>query len=53
MLNERWLLDNVVREVADGTSTLLWKDPWYGDSSFDVSFRRLFELANSKLITVA
>ena len=53
MLNEWWLLDNVVREMGDGNNALFWKDPWLGGSSFDISFSRLFELTNNKLITVA
>ena len=50
--NERWLLDNVIREVCDEISTLFWKDPWLGGSSFDVRFSRLFELVDNKLKTV-
>jgi hypothetical protein len=53
VLNERWLLDNVVREVGDGTSTLFWKDPWLGGFSYDIRFRRLYELVENKLISIA
>jgi len=53
MLDESWLLDNMVSEVDDGTSTLFWKDPWLEGSSLDVGFRRLFELADNNLETIA
>jgi hypothetical protein len=52
MLEETWLLDNISREVGHGSSTLFWKDLWCNDSSFEVSFRRLFEFPDNKLDVV-
>ena len=46
------MLDNINREMDDGTSTLFWKDSWLDGSSLDVSFRRLFELTDNELIIV-
>ena len=47
MSDERWLLDNIVREVRDGTSTLFWKDPRLEGTSLEVYFKRVFELAGN------
>ncbi|KEH42387.1 hypothetical protein MTR_1g068995 [Medicago truncatula] len=41
------------QEVANGSSTLFWKDPWLDGESLEVRFHRLFELAYIKLATVA
>jgi hypothetical protein len=52
-LDNRWLVENIVRRVGDGSQTLFWKDPWLDDCPFDRSFRRLFDLAENKLISVS
>jgi len=33
--------------------TLFWKDLWIGELLLEVRFRRLFELADNKLVTIA
>jgi hypothetical protein len=53
LLNEGWLVDNINREVGNGVSTLFWCDPWLDGVSLESKFRRLFELEENKLITVA
>jgi len=42
------VLDNIVREVGDGVSTL-----WVGELPLELRFRRLFDLADNKLVFVA
>ena len=49
---ERWFSDCVRRRVGDGTKTLFWRDCWCGDAPFCVRFRRLYDLAENKAITV-
>jgi hypothetical protein len=39
--------------VDNGSSTLFWKDWWVGEDRLCVSFRRLFKLAENKLMTIA
>ncbi|GAU10723.1 hypothetical protein TSUD_425530, partial [Trifolium subterraneum] len=34
-LDNRWLVENIVRRVGDGSQTLFWKDPWLDDCPFD------------------
>lgn len=53
MLEVRCWFDNIQREVGAGSSALFWSDPWLDDSSFDVTFSRIFDLAENKLVTVA
>lgn len=53
LLNEGWLLDNVDREVGDDSSTLFSNNPSLDGSFFYVRFRRLYELIENKLATVA
>ena len=43
----------LVSKVGDGVDTLFWYDRQFGLASFCVRFRRLFELAENKSITVA
>ncbi|GAU10361.1 hypothetical protein TSUD_422740, partial [Trifolium subterraneum] len=55
MVDNRWLLDNMVRKIGDGRGTLFWKDPWLAEGEpviLERSFSRLFELAENKLATV-
>jgi hypothetical protein len=53
LVNERWLVDNINSEVGNKMSTLLWRDPWLDGVLLEASFRRLFELAENKLATIA
>jgi len=53
VLDDRWLLNNITREVGDERSNLFWKDSWLDGSSLNISFKGLFELFDDKLITVA
>ncbi|KEH20213.1 hypothetical protein MTR_8g069860 [Medicago truncatula] len=48
----RGLLDNIVRKVGDGRSTMFWEDPWLLDVPLVVSYPRLFELSDHKGATV-
>lgn len=48
----RWLVDNVVRKVGDGSTTLFWEDPWLFNGSLAELFPRLFELSETKETTV-
>jgi len=43
----------VIRKVGDGTDTLFWSHRWLGDAPFSERFRRLFDLAENKTISVA
>jgi hypothetical protein len=52
-VNERWLVYNIAREVGNGRETLFWRDSWLDGVLLEVSYRRLFELAENKLVTVA
>ena len=47
-----WLVDNIVRQVGDGSTTLFWVDPWLGDIPLATSYARLFELSKNKQATV-
>lgn len=44
-MEDRWLLDNINREVGDGRSTLFWRDAWLNGQTSVVRFSRLFYLA--------
>jgi hypothetical protein len=48
-----WFAENVVRRVGNGVETLFWTDPWLGGVSLSVRYRRLFDLAINKSISVA
>jgi len=52
-LDGGWLLNKIVREVGNGSTTLFWKNPWLNGVSFSTSFNRLFESADNILATVA
>ena len=52
MADARWLIDNIVRKVGDGSTTMFWKDPWLDDVPLAKSYARLFELSENKLVTV-
>ena len=52
MEDARWLVDNIVREVGDGCTTLFWEDLWLLDVPLVVSFSRLFGLSENKGATV-
>ena len=43
----------MLRKVGDGGNTLFWSHRWCGGSPFSVRFRRLFDLAENKTISVA
>jgi hypothetical protein len=53
LLDDRWMLDNISRQVGDGVSSLLWKNPWLDDVSLDIRCGRLFDLVVNKCATVA
>lgn len=53
VLEDRWLFDNIVREVGYETSTLFLKDLWIGELPLEVRFIRLFELVDNKLVYVS
>jgi len=52
-MEERWLLDNIIREVGDERSTFFWRDVWLDGQPFDLRFSRLSDLATNKLAIVA
>ena len=49
----RWFEDNVFRKVGNGVDTCFWTDRWLGEVPLCVCYRRLFELAEDKGISVA
>jgi len=51
LADARWLVDNIVRKVGDGRTTLFWEDPWLLDVPLVVSYSRLFELSGNKVAT--
>jgi len=53
LLDDRWLLDNISRQVGDGVSSLFWKDPWLDSVSLDVRYARLSDLVVNKCVIVA
>jgi len=38
LVDNRWLVDNIVRKVGDGGTTLFWEDPWLDDVPLSVFF---------------
>jgi len=48
-----WYHDNLCLKEGNGSSTLFWFNRWLGEVPFQVRFRRLFDLAENKLMTVA
>ena len=52
LADARWLLDNIVRKVGDGRSTMFWEDPWLLDVPLVVYYPRLFEMPDHKGATV-
>jgi hypothetical protein len=38
--------------VGDGNSTIFWIDPWLEGQPLMVRFRRLYELADNKLVSM-
>ncbi|CAJ2630083.1 unnamed protein product [Trifolium pratense] len=49
----RWFGDHVVRRVGDGVDTFFWTDTWLDETPLSERFGRLFELAETKLVTVS
>jgi len=47
-----WFSDNIVRKIGNGENTLFWTGHWVGSSPLCVQFRRLFNLAVHKSISV-
>jgi hypothetical protein len=43
----------VTERALLGEDTFFWTDPWLGGVSLSVRFRRLFDLSNNKLCSVA
>lgn len=48
-----WFDHSVIRKVGDGAETFFWSHRWIGGILLSVRFRRLFDLAENKTITVA
>ncbi|GAU22999.1 hypothetical protein TSUD_98280 [Trifolium subterraneum] len=48
-----WFAAGVERRVGNGVDTLFWTDPWLGGVPLSVRFRRMFDLSQHKLRTVA
>ncbi|KEH25616.1 hypothetical protein MTR_6g033030 [Medicago truncatula] len=48
-----WFQECVSRLVGDGAGSFFWHDPWLDGVSFQVRFRRLFDLAVDKSCTVS
>jgi hypothetical protein len=48
-LRPGWFGESVLRKVGDGTKTIFWSDPWLGRTPSSVRFRRLFDLAETRL----
>ena len=53
LLYDRWLLDNIYRQMGDGASLVFRKDPWLDGVSLDVRYAKLFDLAVNKFVIVA
>ncbi|XP_024626821.1 uncharacterized protein [Medicago truncatula] len=47
-----WLVDNIVRKVGDGSTTMFWEDSWLLNVLLAVAFSRLFDLSENKGVTV-
>ena len=52
-VDNRWMLDNIVRRVGNGQSTLFWVDPWLDNCPLERSYSRLYQLVDNKLVTVS
>ncbi|GAU11649.1 hypothetical protein TSUD_334620 [Trifolium subterraneum] len=48
-----WFGECIVKKVGDGTDTLFWSDPWVDEIPLCRRFRRLFDLAETQLYSVA
>jgi len=48
-----WFGNIVMWRVGDGAETLFWSHRWIGGIPLSVWFRRMFDLAENKTITVA
>jgi len=48
-----WFPNNLQLHVGNGANTLFWVDKWVGDAPLSVRFRRLYDLCEDKLCTVA
>jgi len=48
-----WYADNVSLKIGNRVNTLFWLDRWVGDVPLRVRYRRLFDLSEDKLLTVA
>jgi hypothetical protein len=46
------LLDNIGREVGDGSPVLFQRDPWLNGSSLNTRFISLYDLVENKLANV-
>jgi len=47
------LVDNIGYVVEEGSSTQFWRNPWMEQGLLDVRLRRLYELTENKLVSVA
>ena len=47
LADARWLVDNIVRKVEDGRTTMFLQDPWLDDVPLTTSYARLFELSKN------
>ncbi|GAU28492.1 hypothetical protein TSUD_294950 [Trifolium subterraneum] len=52
-LGGAWFGECIVKKVGDGTDTLFWSDPWVDGIPLCMRFRRLFDLAETQLCSVA
>ncbi|MCI00433.1 cysteine-rich receptor-like protein kinase, partial [Trifolium medium] len=48
-----WFVESIARRVGNGADTFFWTDPWLGGVPLSVTYRRLFDLATNKSISVA
>ncbi|GAU20861.1 hypothetical protein TSUD_120530 [Trifolium subterraneum] len=48
-----WFGECIVKKVGDGTDTLFWSDPWVDGIPLCRRFRRLFDLVETQLCSVA
>jgi len=48
----RWFEESIGRKVGSGRDTSFWTDMWLGGQPLYRWFRRLFDLAKNKSITV-
>jgi hypothetical protein len=49
----RWFEEHVTRRVGDMSYTFFWTDPWVDSIPLCVQFGRLYDLAETKEVTVA